>query len=225
MKIFIFSTNSIFHIEIKFLRIIQTSSRELIVIHIAPTQNGQCPIPQKDGIINLIFYSTSDYQQRLCFNCYYSYGEIHPQNWKERLTALICMIVECTKLSVILGNLAALLTNNEIKVGAFKYHLKVVQEHMVNYTVLYTESVIFTQWLFQLNMTLPDNLRKRVVDRYEYMVRQFKVKALLLIKAYCCKQWKQSNGEEIEKLLLMLPPNLQTALFTETHQEMLDAVS
>lgn len=62
-----------------------------------------------------------------------SYGEIHPQNWKERLTALICMIIECTKLSVILGNLAALLTNSETKVGAFKYHLKVVQEHMVSY--------------------------------------------------------------------------------------------
>ena len=38
-------------------------------------------------------------------------------------------------------------------------------------------------------------------------------------------QWKQSKGEEIEKLLMMLPPNLQTALFTETHQGMLDAVS
>ena len=47
------------------------------------------------------------------------------------------MIVECTKLSVILGNLAALLTNKESKVGAFKYHLKVVQEHMVNHNVLF----------------------------------------------------------------------------------------
>lgn len=62
----------------------------------------------------------------------FSYGEIRPQNWKERLTALICMIVECTKLSIILGNLAGLLTNSETKVGVFKYHLKVVQEHMVS---------------------------------------------------------------------------------------------
>ena len=41
------------------------------------------------------------------------------------------MIVECTKLSVILGDLAALLTMSEIKAGSFRYHLRVVQEHMV----------------------------------------------------------------------------------------------
>ena len=41
----------------------------------------------------------------------------------------------------------------------------------------------------------------------------------------CLLQWRQSKGEEIEKLLLMLPPNLQTALFSETHQKMLNAVS
>jgi len=61
-----------------------------------------------------------------------SYGEIRPQNWKEKLTALICMIVECTKLSVILGILAALLTNRETKVSTFRYHLKIVREHMVS---------------------------------------------------------------------------------------------
>ena len=58
------------------------------------------------------------------------------------------MIVECTKLSVILGNLAALLTNKESKVGAFKYHLKVVQEHMVHelqsiILLSYTFTVLF----------------------------------------------------------------------------------
>ncbi|XP_065903305.1 uncharacterized protein [Dysidea avara] len=115
------------------------------------------------------------------------YGEIRPQNWKEKLTALICMIVECTKLSIILGILAALLTNRETKVSTFKYHLKIVREHM-------------------LKMTLPETLRKRVVDRYEYM-------------------WKENKGEEIENVLNVLPQNLRTALFTETHQTMLDAIA
>jgi len=81
------------------------------------------------------------------------------------------MIIECTKLSIILGNLAALLTNRETKVGTFKYHLKVVQEHMVNYShyvILPNDKLLCC---FQLNMSLPESLRKRVVDRYEYMVR------------------------------------------------------
>ena len=74
------------------------------------------------------------------------YGDIHPQNWRERLVALMCMIVECTKLIIILGNITALLTYKETKVSAFKYHLKVVQEHMVSYFILLGD--IFNYMLF-----------------------------------------------------------------------------
>jgi len=73
-----------------------------------------------------------------------------------------------------------------------------------------------------MKMTLPETLRKRVVDRYEYMVIM-----LLLIFCICTYmvQWKESRGEEIKNVLNLLPPNLRTALFTETHQTMLGAVS
>ena len=71
-----------------------------------------------------------------------SYGDIHPQNWRERLVALSCMIVELTKLSVILGNITALLTYKEGKVSAFKYHLNAVQEHMVSYVFNFPQKYI-----------------------------------------------------------------------------------
>ena len=97
-----------------------------------PTPHA-CNVMAKDTFITYKYSAVKFYIPHLYYNTAFihSYGEIHPQNWKERLTALICMIVECTKLSVILGNLAALLTFREIKAGSFRYHLKVVQEHMV----------------------------------------------------------------------------------------------
>ena len=58
------------------------------------------------------------------------------------------MIVECTKLSVVLGDLAALLTISEIKAGSFRYHLRVVQEHMVRLLYLNCHSLMSTVIMF-----------------------------------------------------------------------------